>query len=132
MAKETLDQLTAEEIGKFRTMLRHFKFPVSGDSEGPGDGGDVTLEPGLRGDAEGTVDGRIIAHNPGGVSRPFLTIREAEGELDVFLGAEGPGTATGDAKVGSLYIEHGSGRNGERPIKIHRRTVDGWVWSKWS
>lgn len=117
------DQLTPEEIDKVRAMLRHVTF-----GEAEGDRSDVTLRPGGGGD----LPGRIVAHNPGGTSRPFLTIVDGEGaELDVFLGTDAPGTSTGDARVGSVYLETGGGPAGQRPLKVHRRTADGWVWARW-
>ena len=126
-----LDQLTAEEVDKVRSMLEHFSFPKSegGAEAGPGHGGDVKIQPGLRGETEGTLDGRIVMHNPGGSTRPFLTLVDGEDELDVFLGKEGPGNATGDSRVGSIYLEYGGGG---RPLKVHRRERDGWVWPKWA
>jgi len=75
----------------------------------------------------------IVMDNPGGTARPFLTIRDGDSELDVYLGPEGPRSTDGrDARVGSVYLEYGGGPNGARPLKVHRRTVEGWVWAKWS
>jgi len=124
------NELTDQEIEKLRYLMDHFSFSEKKeDSDGSADGGNVSLEPGNRGDDD-AVDGRIIMHNPGGVTRPFVTVQDGDKQLDIYLGSDSPAVAL-KAAVGSIFIEYGMGR-GERPIKIHRRSQDGWVWSKWS
>ena len=124
MAKDELGELSFDEIKKLRDMLEHFSFPKNGAgaSTAPAHGGDVHLEPGLRGDTEGTLDGRIVMHNPGGSSRPFMTVVDGEDEFDVYLGKERPGAASNDARRGSIYVQYG----GDGPVRVHRRTPLGW------
>jgi hypothetical protein len=123
------DQFTAEEVAKLRLMMERLTF-VEGGDEGDGSGGDVTLQPGIA--AEGGRHGRIFMENPGGVARPFVTVRDGEGELDVYLGSEGPRSTESrmpaDVPSGSLYLEYG----GRGPVKIHRRLDGEWVWMRWS
>ena len=112
-------QFTNDEIDRLRKMLDMVTFPDPGDGHGPGIGGNVRLIPGLG--ADGAEDGRIIMENPGGATRPFLTIRNGEHELDFFIGTEPPGPEV-EAKVGSLFIQTGT-RWG---TLFHYRVASGW------
>lgn len=127
------EQFTETEVEKLRWLMEHFTAMQDSGEPGDGSGGDVTLEPGRKDPGGEGHDGQIVMHNPGETSRPFVTIKDGDNELDIYLGAEGPktGPLSSTAKVGSLFIEYGNGQGG-RPLRIHRRSRDGWVWAKWT
>ncbi len=137
MTTEDFDdgELSPAERQRLRRLLTKVTFAEEEREAGPGHGGNVTLHPGLPAGGEGTLAGRIVMENPGGTSRPFLTLRgvaEGGGELDVYIGEDPPREDMGDARKGAVYLEVGGGPSGARPLKVHRRTAEGWVWARWT